>query len=40
MLQPIFDEAAQKVKEHFPEPGRVAFGKIDCDKESTASFSS
>lgn len=33
MLQPIFDEAADKVKEAFTEPGRVVFGKVDCDKE-------
>lgn len=33
MLQPIFDEAADKIKESFSEPGRVVFGKVDCDKE-------
>lgn len=33
MLQPIFDEAADKIKEIFTEPGRVVFGKVDCDKE-------
>lgn len=34
ILQPIFDEAADKVKETFTEPGRVVFGKVDCDQES------
>ncbi len=34
MLQPIFDEAADKIKEHFPDSGRVLFAKVDCDKES------
>ena len=33
MLQPIFDEAADKVKDLFQEPGRVVFGKVDCDQE-------
>lgn len=33
MLQPIFDEAADKVREAFPEAGRVVMGKVDCDKE-------
>lgn len=35
LLQPIFDEAAEKVREAFPEAGRVVMGKVDCDKEST-----
>ncbi|XP_055616412.1 endoplasmic reticulum resident protein 44 isoform X1 [Toxorhynchites rutilus septentrionalis] len=34
ILQPIFDEAADKVREAFPEAGRVVMGKVDCDKES------
>ncbi|XP_058810908.1 endoplasmic reticulum resident protein 44 isoform X2 [Phymastichus coffea] len=34
ILQPIFDEAADKIKEAFPEVGRVVMGKVDCDKES------
>ena len=33
LLQPIFDEAADKVKETFPEPGKVVMGKVDCDRE-------
>uniref|UniRef100_A0A146KR41 Endoplasmic reticulum resident protein 44 n=1 Tax=Lygus hesperus TaxID=30085 RepID=A0A146KR41_LYGHE len=33
LLQPIFDEAADKVKAAFPDPGRVVMGKVDCDKE-------
>lgn len=33
MLAPIFDEAADKVKEHFPDAGQVVMGKVDCDKE-------
>ncbi|XP_031783627.1 endoplasmic reticulum resident protein 44 isoform X1 [Nasonia vitripennis] len=35
MLQPIFDEASDKVREAFPEAGRVVMGKVDCDKESS-----
>lgn len=35
LLQPIFDEAADKVSELFPEPGRVVMGKVDCDKEGS-----
>ena len=34
MLAPIWDEAADKAREKFPEPGRVVFAKVDCDKES------
>lgn len=34
ILQPIFDEAADKVRAEFPEEGRVVMGKVDCDKES------
>lgn len=33
LLQPIFDEAADKVREAFPDPGRIVMGKVDCDKE-------
>lgn len=33
LLAPIFDEAAGKVREAFPEEGRVVMGKVDCDKE-------
>ncbi|XP_012282628.1 endoplasmic reticulum resident protein 44 isoform X1 [Orussus abietinus] len=34
LLAPIFDEAADKVREAFPEPGLVVMGKVDCDTES------
>ncbi|XP_044734540.1 endoplasmic reticulum resident protein 44-like [Chrysoperla carnea] len=35
MLQPIFDDAADRVAAEFPENGRVVMGKVDCDKESS-----
>ncbi|XP_033219051.1 endoplasmic reticulum resident protein 44 isoform X2 [Belonocnema kinseyi] len=35
LLAPIFDEVADKVKEAFPEEGRVVIGKVDCDDESS-----
>lgn len=35
MLQPIFDEAADKVAAEFPEAGKVVMGKVDCDKENS-----
>ncbi|XP_011498407.1 PREDICTED: endoplasmic reticulum resident protein 44 isoform X2 [Ceratosolen solmsi marchali] len=35
LLQPIFDEAADKVREAFPESDKVAMVKVDCDKESS-----
>ncbi|XP_037026336.1 endoplasmic reticulum resident protein 44 isoform X1 [Bradysia coprophila] len=35
LLQPIFDEAADKVKQDFPEAGKVVMGKVDCDQESS-----
>lgn len=38
LLGPIFDEAADKVAEAFPEQGRVVFGKVDCDQESMFSY--
>lgn len=34
---PVFDEAAGKVQEKFPESGRVVMGKVDCDKENSIS---
>ncbi|XP_025833816.1 endoplasmic reticulum resident protein 44 [Agrilus planipennis] len=34
ILMPVFDEAADKIKEEFPEAGRVVLGKVDCDKEN------
>ncbi|XP_011307677.1 endoplasmic reticulum resident protein 44 isoform X2 [Fopius arisanus] len=35
MLAPVFDEAADKIKEAFPEANRVVIGKVDCDAESS-----
>ncbi|XP_046376661.1 endoplasmic reticulum resident protein 44-like [Haliotis rufescens] len=35
MLTPVFEEASNKVREAFPMPGRVVFGKVDCDRETT-----
>lgn len=35
LLQPIFDEAAEKVKEAFPEAGKVVFAKVNCDVETS-----
>lgn len=35
ILQPIFDEAADNVREEFKESGRVVMGKVDCDKENS-----
>ncbi|KAL7032170.1 hypothetical protein ACKWTF_007245 [Chironomus riparius] len=35
LLQPIFDEAADKVKEAFPEQGKVVLAKVNCDVESS-----
>ncbi|KRT83424.1 Thioredoxin [Oryctes borbonicus] len=32
---PIFDEAADKVAQVFPEAGRVVMAKVDCDRESS-----
>ncbi|XP_076062689.1 endoplasmic reticulum protein 44 [Oratosquilla oratoria] len=37
MLAPTWDESADKVRELFPEPGRVVMGKVDCDSESSIS---
>ncbi|XP_061400209.1 endoplasmic reticulum resident protein 44-like [Musca vetustissima] len=34
LLAPIFNEAADKVREAFPDPGKVVLGKVDCDKET------
>lgn len=31
LLQPIFDEAADKVREAFPENGKVVLAKVNCD---------
>lgn len=35
MLMPVFDEAAEKVAQEFPEAGKVVMGKVDCDKETS-----
>lgn len=35
LLMPIFDDAADKVAQEFPEAGRVVMGKVDCDKETS-----
>ncbi|XP_011179860.1 endoplasmic reticulum resident protein 44 isoform X1 [Zeugodacus cucurbitae] len=35
LLAPIFNEAADKVKEAFPEPGKVVLGRVDCDRETS-----
>jgi len=36
MLAPIWDEAADKINAEFQNmPGKVAVGKVDCDKESS-----
>lgn len=34
ILTPIFEEAAAKVSELYPDFGKVVMGKVDCDKES------
>lgn len=35
ILMPVFDDAAEKVAEEFPEAGKVVMGKVDCDKENS-----
>nr|ADD38875.1 Endoplasmic reticulum resident protein ERp44 [Lepeophtheirus salmonis] len=34
MLSPIWDEAANKISEAFPKPGKVVVGKVDCDSQA------
>lgn len=34
ILTPIFEESERKVKEAFPEEGKVVFGKVNCDTEA------
>ena len=34
MLEPIYDEAADKVAAEFTTPGKVVLAKVDCEKES------
>lgn len=33
MLSPVWDDLAEKVSAKFPEPGKVAIGKVDCEKQ-------
>ncbi|XP_045127399.1 endoplasmic reticulum resident protein 44-like [Portunus trituberculatus] len=35
ILAPTWDETADKVRELFPDEGRVVVGKVDCDSESS-----
>ncbi|XP_071569862.1 endoplasmic reticulum resident protein 44 isoform X2 [Temnothorax nylanderi] len=35
LLAPIFDEAADKIREQFPQPGKVVMAKVDCDRETS-----
>ncbi|KAK4305747.1 hypothetical protein Pmani_022372 [Petrolisthes manimaculis] len=35
ILAPTWDETADKVREFFPDDGRVVVGKVDCDAESS-----
>ncbi|XP_011700367.1 PREDICTED: endoplasmic reticulum resident protein 44 isoform X2 [Wasmannia auropunctata] len=35
LLAPIFDEAADKIREEFPQPGKVVMAKVDCDRETS-----
>ncbi|XP_042857047.1 endoplasmic reticulum resident protein 44-like [Penaeus japonicus] len=35
ILAPTWDETADKVKEAFPDDGRVVIGKVDCDAQSS-----
>ncbi|KAL4217027.1 Endoplasmic reticulum resident protein 44 [Mactra antiquata] len=34
ILAPIFEEASKKIKEQYPDAGKIAFGKVDCDNEN------
>ncbi|CAG0892653.1 unnamed protein product [Cyprideis torosa] len=34
MLEPIWDEAAEKLAKAVAQPGKVIMGKVDCDKQS------
>ncbi|KAJ3643218.1 hypothetical protein Zmor_025942 [Zophobas morio] len=34
-LMPVFDEAADKIAQEFPDAGKVVMGKVDCDKENS-----
>jgi len=35
MLQPVWDEAAEKAAKAFPEKSKVVIAKVDCDKEGS-----
>ncbi|XP_064079064.1 endoplasmic reticulum resident protein 44-like isoform X1 [Macrobrachium nipponense] len=35
ILAPTWDEAADKIKQEFPDEGRVVIGKVDCDAQSS-----
>ncbi|XP_067123841.1 endoplasmic reticulum resident protein 44 [Centruroides vittatus] len=35
ILAPVFDETADKLKQEFPEEGKLLLGKVDCDKETS-----
>ncbi|XP_017104246.2 endoplasmic reticulum resident protein 44 [Drosophila bipectinata] len=37
LLQPIFEAAAREVHRKFPEPGRVVFGRVECEEEEDVS---
>lgn len=37
ILAPVFEDAFQNVLKEFPEQGRVAFGKVDCEVETELS---
>lgn len=39
ILAPVFDESSRKIQEEFPHPGKIAFGKVDCDAETSVSSS-
>ncbi|XP_029652588.1 endoplasmic reticulum resident protein 44 [Octopus sinensis] len=39
ILAPVFDESSKKIKEEFPNPGKIAFGRVDCDAETSVSSS-
>ncbi|XP_064598270.1 endoplasmic reticulum resident protein 44-like [Liolophura sinensis] len=37
ILAPVFLEASNKIKAEFPIHGKIAFGKVDCDQETSIS---
>ncbi|XP_045179370.2 endoplasmic reticulum resident protein 44-like isoform X2 [Mercenaria mercenaria] len=34
ILKPVFEEAGKRIKDLYPDQGKVAFGKVDCDNEN------